>query len=306
MTCQSRPCELPPQRAGFHLIFKARRAMFPRMQNGQTNTEYCRAMVREDDIERYYSALFAPSQHQADLWALYAFNQEVAKTRESVSEPMIGEIRLQWWREALEGIRAGTPREHPVVQALADIDNIKQISPNLQEVIDGRAQDLYGEGDASFDALKTYAEQTGGALSVAGGLILAPQADQETLKALHASGSAWAMLGIIRALPFQLNDTKEFSVLGELGQSLSGLKSSEMAEKLQPMVNEMTAYVTDQLEASRTAGAVRAVKPVLALNSLSGKHLSALKRASGNPFDMQGHEIGNLGRLFTLLRYHLF
>ncbi|WP_420429275.1 phytoene/squalene synthase family protein [Kordiimonas sp.] len=262
-------------------------------------------MVRDDDIERYYSTLFAPSERQADLWAIYAFNQEVAKTRESVSEPMIGEIRLQWWREALEGITAGTPREHPVVQALAAVPNFTQISFHLQQVIEGRAQDLYGEGDVSFKALKSYSEQTGGTLSKAAGLALAPDASPNTLDGLNASGCAWAMLGIIRALPFQLTDNKEFSVFGELGQSLSGLKKGDIAIRLQPMLDEMTAYVSDQLRLSEKASTEKAARPVMALNSLSRKHLKALKRAGGSPFDMHVHEIGNVRRLLTLFSYHL-
>ena len=77
----------------------------------------CAALVRRVDYDRYLTALFAPPPARERLFALYAFNHEIAKVRETVSEPMIGQIRLQWWREAIGGIHAGTPRKHMVVAA---------------------------------------------------------------------------------------------------------------------------------------------------------------------------------------------
>src|SRR3546814_8066529 len=79
----------------------------------------CGALVERHDPDRYLASLFAPEAQREDLFALYAFNYEVAKTAEVVSEPMIGQIRLQWWRESLAGIYEGRARQHEVVQPLA-------------------------------------------------------------------------------------------------------------------------------------------------------------------------------------------
>src|SRR5690348_12565266 len=77
-------------------------------------------LVRRQDRERYLTALFAPAGRREALLALYAFNHEVAKTREVVREPTLGQIRLQWWRDALEEIHDGrSPRRHEVVEPLA-------------------------------------------------------------------------------------------------------------------------------------------------------------------------------------------
>ena len=81
---------------------------------------YCWNEVRRGDADRFLSALFAPAAQRANLMALYAFNLEVARTREMVHEPMLGEIRLQWWQEAIAEIYAGRSRQHPVCLALAD------------------------------------------------------------------------------------------------------------------------------------------------------------------------------------------
>jgi NADH dehydrogenase [ubiquinone] 1 alpha subcomplex assembly factor 6 len=65
---------------------------------------YCAQQLRRLDPDRYLTALFAPDRRREGLFALYAFNLEVARAREAVREPMMGLIRLQWWRDALEEI----------------------------------------------------------------------------------------------------------------------------------------------------------------------------------------------------------
>src|SRR5580692_2883864 len=77
------------------------------------------ALVRQHDRDRFQTALFAPVADREALFSLYAFNYEIARVRESVREPMLGQIRLQWWREAIEAAYAGAaPRRHEVVEPL--------------------------------------------------------------------------------------------------------------------------------------------------------------------------------------------
>src|SRR5476649_429847 len=77
--------------------------------------------VRRADPDRYFSALFAPAGVRQHLLTLYAFNHEVARVAETVRQPMMGEIRLEWWRETLDGARSGAPRNHEVARALAGL-----------------------------------------------------------------------------------------------------------------------------------------------------------------------------------------
>src|ERR1700753_1946922 len=77
--------------------------------------------VRAADPDRYFATLFAPAPQRPFLFALYAFNAEVARVAESVREPMLGAIRLEWWRETAEGAARGTPRNHDVAQGLASL-----------------------------------------------------------------------------------------------------------------------------------------------------------------------------------------
>jgi phytoene synthase len=278
----------------------------PAMNETTDITEYCRAMVREDDPERYYVSLFAPAAKQPHLWALFAFNQEVAKTRESVSEPMIGEIRLQWWREALDGIAAGAPREHPVVLGLNAIPAFAAIRPLLDTVIDGRAQDLEMEAETGIQTLEHYADKVGGALHEAAARIVTDTLDEHDAALVRASGRAWAMLGILRALPYQISDPKAFSVTGATTQGLAGLSADELNERLKPLLDPARAYVEREYEAACHKPASKAIKPVLAANAITARHRLALKRAGGSPFRMAQFEDSNLRKLVALLAYHLF
>ena len=80
----------------------------------------CGEIVRTGDPDRFRTALFATPEAREHLFALYAFNLEIAKIAPMVSEPMLGEIRLQWWREALDQIYGDGPvRAHEVTTPLA-------------------------------------------------------------------------------------------------------------------------------------------------------------------------------------------
>ena len=65
---------------------------------------YCGQEARRLDWERFMCAVFAPVCHRDALFALLAFDLELAKTRTVVSEPLLGEIRLQWWQDAIDKI----------------------------------------------------------------------------------------------------------------------------------------------------------------------------------------------------------
>src|ERR1700746_2498526 len=75
------------------------------------------ALVRRHDRDRFQTALFAPARQRNALFALYAFNYEIARGRETVREPMLGQIRLQWWRESIAAaFEDGPVRGHIVVE----------------------------------------------------------------------------------------------------------------------------------------------------------------------------------------------
>jgi phytoene synthase len=170
----------------------------------------CAALVRRVDYDRYLTALFAPVEARERLFALYAFNHEIAKVRETVSEPMIGQIRLQWWREALDGIYAGTPRKHMVVEALADaVAASPPARADFEALIDAREFDLAGRAPATLAELEAYGEGSASRLQyLAAGLLGAR--GEETRAALRPLGIAWSLTGLIRAISFHARARRQY------------------------------------------------------------------------------------------------
>jgi 15-cis-phytoene synthase len=111
-------------------------------------TDHCRALVAADDKDRYLGSLYASEAARPHLFALYAFDLELTRIPRLVREPMIGEIRLQWWRDTVSSIFEGELQEHPVALALAEAVQSAQLpEAALQQMIDGRSEELAGEGD---------------------------------------------------------------------------------------------------------------------------------------------------------------
>ena len=87
-----------------------------------SDLSYSAQMVREHDPDRFLLTMLMPPTYREDLLTLFAFYYEVAKTREVVSETVLGQIRLKWWQESIEEIyKGGAVREHEIVQALAGV-----------------------------------------------------------------------------------------------------------------------------------------------------------------------------------------
>ncbi len=124
------------------------------------------ALVRRHDRDRYQTALFAPAGRRKALFALYAFNYEIARVREAVTQPMLGQIRLQWWREIVAAAFAGVaPRPHEVAEPLtAVIRDVMPTRAHFDRMIDTRERDLADEPPASLAALEVYAEGTAATL----------------------------------------------------------------------------------------------------------------------------------------------
>jgi phytoene synthase len=123
--------------------------------------DHCEELVRAHDKDRYLATLFAPAQQRGPLFALYAFDLEIASIRDRAREPMPGEIRLQWWREVIEGERAGEATAHPVAAALTEtITRFDLLRARLIELTEARAFDLYDDPMLTFDMLEGYLRRT--------------------------------------------------------------------------------------------------------------------------------------------------
>ncbi|WCL52844.1 squalene/phytoene synthase family protein [Gimibacter soli] len=264
--------------------------------------ESCRTLVESHDHDRYVMALFAPSGLQPQLFALLACNHEIAKTRESVSDPMIGEIRLQWWQEAIEGLIVGEGREHPVVTGLATVKDLSAIAPLLFSLIEARRSDLDEIGLADFLALQAYTAAVGGKLNEAVAIVLGTKADSEGARAARAAGDAWAMVGLLRAMIFEIQTAKAASsrllpgaeVEGTLNRSVNTI-NADMAPSLMPVIHRMLdAAEANITEARRLARAVpKAQRAPLLLATLAARHIRRFRSTGDGMFSLP--EEGRIG-----------
>ncbi|MEE2692910.1 MAG: squalene/phytoene synthase family protein [Pseudomonadota bacterium] len=130
--------------------------------------QYCAELLKAGDEDRWLTTQFAPEAACARLSALFAFYREIERIPHAVTEPPLGEIRLQWWREAIDEIvKDKTPRAHPVVSAMAASGLCEPGAIELLSgMIDARARLLYDEPFASLDDLTRWFDATEGALAV--------------------------------------------------------------------------------------------------------------------------------------------
>jgi phytoene synthase len=164
-------------------------------------------IVRKSDPDRYIASLFAPAGKRPLLFALYALNHELGHVAEAAREPMMAEIRLQWWRDALEEARAGKPRGHDVLQGMAEAFAQADIAPALLDAwIDARSFDASSETFADMAALEAYADATSGNLMRIAAHVLGEPADELAREA----GIAYSLAGILRAVPFHAARRKLF------------------------------------------------------------------------------------------------
>ncbi len=157
--------------------------------------------VRAHDPDRYLTALMAPRRVRKSLMALYAFNAELARIPNLVTEPALGEFRLQWWRDVLERMDGkttlGAPLADDLGMAITDHDLPK---PLLLGMIDARSADLDGGGFPDLQALKAYLYKSEGAAFALSARILAA-ANAGTGRAANAAALAYGLVKIMCALP---------------------------------------------------------------------------------------------------------
>jgi len=153
--------------------------------------------LKSVDPDRVRAAVFADKAGRERLQLLYAFHYELAKVPELVSEPMIGQIRYQWWRDAVAEIYESKPvRQHEIATPLTDM-LLEYEVPRfwVDRLIDGRERDLDPRPFANLEEAKDYCRQTSGVLMQIAVKLLGAEPSEAVLLA----GEAWGMIGLARA-----------------------------------------------------------------------------------------------------------
>ncbi len=247
-----------------------------------------RRRARRFDFERYLASLFAPRRQRPALWILLAFNIEIARIREIVSEPAIGQIRLQWWREVLEAAAAGAPvRQHEVAVPLTAALRAGGLDTALlQALIDGRERDLDDAPMTDEAALADYAGRTGGVLAEA--MAVAAEngrASEPARQAARALGTGWALAGILRAAGFHAAQGRQLLPQSALAAGAAGprdLLERRATPGVRAAAGTVAAMARDRLAAVAETGGP--ADRLLVLKPVAAAQLDRLERGGFDPF----------------------
>jgi len=248
------------------------------------------ALVHRHDRDRYQTALFAPADRREALFALYAFNYEIARVREIITQAMLGQIRLQWWREIIDAAFAGAPpRQNEIAEPLAAVIGGHRLTrAHFDRIIDTRERDLADEPPATLAALEDYAEGTAATL-----LYLALEVLGVTEPAAHAAarevGIGYALAGLLRAMPFHARAGRRY-IPADLAER-AGLDPQDYAAlrdtpALRAAAKEIANAAAGHLQAARRnrrevpRKALAALLPAV----ITDRFLARLKQAHYNPF----------------------
>jgi len=262
-----------------------------------------RHIARSGDPDRTLAALFAPREARADLFALYAFNVELARIAEQVSEPELGAIRLQWWREALERAAKGEATGHPVADALGATLARRKLSPaRVEALIDARGFDVATKIMPDWNALEAYLGDTAGALFALGAESLGARGPSLE-PASSQAGLAYGLTGLMRALPVHAASGRVYlpaDALMRHGTSPERVLAGTTSEGLLVVLAELRRKASDALgEARRHVARLdpSAQTSFLPL-CLVDPYLAALAKSGRDPM----REIADINPLYRLWR----
>jgi 15-cis-phytoene synthase len=179
--------------------------------------------VREQDRDRYFADLFVPEPKRRHVLALHAFNAEIVRIRDMVTEPPLGEIRQEWWRQALTG--EGTGEGSPIAEAvLATMSEFRLPPAPFEALISARTFDLYNDPMPSVADLEGYAGETSSALFQLAAMILADGSDPGSADAAGHAGVAQTLAAALLRLPMDARRKQLFLPLDVLQRHGVGLE----------------------------------------------------------------------------------
>jgi phytoene/squalene synthetase len=189
----------------------------------------CAALVERGDPDRFLAVMAAPVAARAPLFALYAFNLEVARAPWVTQEAMIAEMRLQWWRDTVAALaEPGPVRAHEVVAPLAEVVRGQGLPLAVMDrLVEARRWDIYREPFEDRAAFDAYLEDTGaGLMWLAASALGAPL---EAEPAARAAGWAAGLAAFLRAVPELEARGRRPLVDGRAEEAVAGLARDGLA-----------------------------------------------------------------------------
>ncbi len=246
--------------------------------------------MREGDHDNWLAALFAPSDRRPALHALHAFALDIGGVRDRVRQPLAGEIRLQWWRDAIEGEAPGGVAGHPVAAALLDAIARHDLSRGaLLDVVEAFRIDLYDDPLPDMAALEAFFDATRGSVIRAATRVLGGGVADPGEAARHAA-VAEGIAATIAGLPDRLDHGGRLpipaDILARHGTTPGELRAGIPAPVARAFLDDFRAVARQHLAAlaARRRGVADAAAPVFLATSLVEPLLRASERRGVDPF----------------------
>ena len=265
----------------------------------------CAELVRAHDFTRYASTLFVPAPTRRALLALYAFNVEICRVHTQVSQPLPGEMRLQWWRDVLVGQGHGGVEGNPVAaELLSVIRDYRLPAERLVRLIDEHQFDLYNDPMPTMAALEGYLNDTAAALLSLAAAVMGPPSG-ETEHLARRAGLAQGIVQVIAALPVDASQRRLFvpqQVLARHGCDPEDVFSGKQTPHLREALDDLLGEARSHLDAAYVLleSIDGDVRPAFLPLAQVKRDLASLMRADNDPFVVRPSS--RLKTLWTLWR----
>ncbi|MDH3742118.1 MAG: squalene/phytoene synthase family protein [Hyphomicrobiales bacterium] len=270
--------------------------------------DYCLQLVRQTDHDRYLATLLAPEPARDQLSPLYAFDAEIARIRGLVTEASLGEIRYQWWLDAIDAIyeeRSAEP--HPVLIGLEPVIKAAEL-PKLAfiNLIEARRFDLYDDPMPSLNDLEGYLGETSSIVMQLASTVLAGNDAFELSDVTGSAGVAQGLTRLLTTLPAQCARGQCYvplDLLEKCDLTPAHVLAGRQGQGLDGIVSELSAHAQKRLSEARQRMAHVPAKALPALwpASLVDLYLKRLAKPGGNPFK-QITEVSQFRRQVRLMK----
>jgi len=275
--------------------------------NSVKNGDVIMDAVRAADHDRYLSALYAPADRRDALFALYAFNAEIAGVRDRIHEPLPGEVRLQWWRDAIAA-EGNAETGHPTADALrATIAANRLPQVAFDNMLEARIFDLYDDPMPSRTDLEGYCGETAATLIQLAAMVLDPVGAPGFAELAGRAGCAQAITGLLLLLPLHRRRGQCFvpaDILAAAGTTPDEFVKGDGGGAAERAVAAMIALAREHLNAfEKGAPALPvALRPAFLALALTRAYLDKMEKSGRSPLNMTA-TLSTLRRHWLLLRH---
>jgi phytoene synthase len=258
--------------------------------------------VRRADHDRYLSTLYAPQDKRDALYALYAFNAEIASVRDRIREALPGEVRLQWWRDTLAAPAGEGETGQPIADALkAAIARHGLPQSAFENYLEARVFDLYNDPMPSRTDLEGYCGETASVLIQLAAMVLDPAEAPRFAELAGRAGCAQAIVGLLLLLPLHRARGQCYipaDILKAVGSSPQEFVAGDGRQGARHAIDAMIALAREHLAAFEKDGAALPpqLRPAFLPLAVTGAFLDKIASS--------GHALLEGGIKLSLARRH--